>query len=833
MKKYSKWKKLIILLIICIMGFSPVLVGCNFGISSIQLDTPIVTLYSDSKCITWDSVDNAGRYDIYINGKRVDSISSSDSINSRLFDYSPYLSEEGTYSFSVIARKNRRMYVDSEVSQAITYTYKLEYGDSSVPIPTDTSIVESEDKISTSITGTRLEFQKLSTNVDEYILYLYSASTGLNAYSIPENVTSINLQSETYALKDEIYAVRVGYSLGNQKYVSSDIEYINPDNYSGYTDKIYTFDGYIYDYYIEDLVELRNIVYYSLIYRLSSFEIKLSNKFENNIISTYNGESGAQRVSSAIIDCFNYIYETRNQYTVSCKSKAYSSKAYIVDINYDSYLNKSGLPACENDNTYIPSEDYYYNELDWVPSYRTTSLTLRCDDSKYEDNPYDDFASDKQFVYTEVSSSEELYWAVENKVTPICEEDSMAERIYAIAKDVLREIISDDMTDYEKALAIFDWISISTEYDYFSCNSGETYDTASATNIPVYYLEGVFITGYAVCDGYSKAFSLLCNMEGIDCIRVVGTAVSGSEMGGHAWNKVLIDKYEDDGIDAEYYLVDITWSALTVKSTWNEVSSHMYFLISDYDVSTTHYAYALREKFFYYDAGSKFDYYNYQTFTYQGKEYTLVIDSDPDAEAVFDYMFYSQVDTMEIVLDYNYMKSIYNKTSNRPYASYSAIVEATLNKLQTLKFPEQSLMIYTNYNSWELVRYTNVTTSGGVDSGKGVIIVFKQSLYIDGDNEVGHLINELNTKLLVGSYDLYVTEEMLGVDINNVPENSDDAKAYYEKLVNQLFLGALNTYGKNISVTFTFEGVDGEIASGTTDVLINREYLFKMNITKK
>ena len=51
-----------------------------------------------------------------------------------------------------------------------------------------------------------------------------------------------------------------------------------------------------------------------------------------------------------------------------------------------------------------------------------------------------------------------------------------------------------------------------------------------------------------VCEGYSEAFQLLCQREGIPCITVVGTANGG----GHAWNYVQME----DGV---WYAVDLTW----------------------------------------------------------------------------------------------------------------------------------------------------------------------------------------------------------------------------------------------------------------------------------
>ncbi|MDR0309697.1 MAG: hypothetical protein LBH88_02935 [Candidatus Methanoplasma sp.] len=56
---------------------------------------------------------------------------------------------------------------------------------------------------------------------------------------------------------------------------------------------------------------------------------------------------------------------------------------------------------------------------------------------------------------------------------------------------------------------------------------------------------------YAVCDGYSEAFLLLCQKEGIECVIVYGTAISNME--NHAWNYVKMD-------NGKWYAVDVTWN---------------------------------------------------------------------------------------------------------------------------------------------------------------------------------------------------------------------------------------------------------------------------------
>ena len=55
----------------------------------------------------------------------------------------------------------------------------------------------------------------------------------------------------------------------------------------------------------------------------------------------------------------------------------------------------------------------------------------------------------------------------------------------------------------------------------------------------------------AVCDGYSKAFLLLCEKKGIECLMDQGSALPSTE--GHAWNYVKMD-------NDKWYGIDVTWN---------------------------------------------------------------------------------------------------------------------------------------------------------------------------------------------------------------------------------------------------------------------------------
>lgn len=208
---------------------------------------------------------------------------------------------------------------------------------------------------------------------------------------------------------------------------------------------------------------------------------------------------------------------------------------------------------------------------------------------------------DERTESVKVSNSNELYRAVSCGQKPIFADDksgSALKKLYDEARSVLTTYVSDDMSDYEKVAVIYDWIVNVVDYDY------AVVEVADASKYNAFYLEGVFNDHRAVCDGKSKAFALLCGMEGIKAVRVAGYAdpylkdldLSSEEVlerKGHAWNKVLIDA-DDDGVK-EWYVVDTTWGDVKVPNEGAsggvyEYLNYAYFLKTDDDIKDTHIA---------------------------------------------------------------------------------------------------------------------------------------------------------------------------------------------------------------------------------------------------
>lgn len=221
---------------------------------------------------------------------------------------------------------------------------------------------------------------------------------------------------------------------------------------------------------------------------------------------------------------------------VSFTMKKYESAPQVLYL-YAEYNDKAATTSIKS------TPEYFYN-----PKTSGNAVIRRAlQDGNRRADDYEGFAINSFAKTMNVYNSEELWWAVEHGYKPSFPmANSKAELFYERAKIILREIITDEMTDLEKTVVIYEYLVHAVSYDYDTYYSAETAEEAKK-NI-CYYLEGVFETGRAVCDGKSKAFVLLCGMEGIECLRDFGDKGMGTV--GHAWNYVKLD--------GKWYMVDTT-----------------------------------------------------------------------------------------------------------------------------------------------------------------------------------------------------------------------------------------------------------------------------------
>ena len=72
---------------------------------------------------------------------------------------------------------------------------------------------------------------------------------------------------------------------------------------------------------------------------------------------------------------------------------------------------------------------------------------------------------------------------------------------------------------------------------------------------PMSALRGCNDTNGPVCEGYARAFKVLCDKLGIPCVLAVGNAYGyvGATPEAHMWNEVMMN-------DDKWYAVDVTWN---------------------------------------------------------------------------------------------------------------------------------------------------------------------------------------------------------------------------------------------------------------------------------
>lgn len=130
-------------------------------------------------------------------------------------------------------------------------------------------------------------------------------------------------------------------------------------------------------------------------------------------------------------------------------------------------------------------------------------------------------------------------------------------------KSICNSIITSGMSDFQKVMAIHDWLTANISYDY-------TYSH--------YYVEETLRDRTGVCQGYALCFLEMATYVGLEATFVGGTANNGTGSGyqSHAWNQVKIN--------GTWYNVDVTWD----DPTGSDTPGYTYFLVSDSTLNKNH-----------------------------------------------------------------------------------------------------------------------------------------------------------------------------------------------------------------------------------------------------
>lgn len=379
-----------------------------------------------------------------------------------------------------------------------------------------------------------------------------------------------------------------------------------------YISHFHDYGGYAQNRYITSKEELKNLILFVL---------------ENKIaeITFYAGYATPETVEKDVSEVSKYVEESGIIPGYSLKT---SGNEFTIYFKY--FADKEGTVPTVNSPEYDAPDGF-------MDAVQNTYSKPHYDNVKKTRNFYIDGVKETMSV----STSNMLYKAVAWGYKPVfmgSQADNL-KQIYDNAKDALSYIVSDDMSEYEKVHAIYDYIIYNVRYDHDCANAKDKYENRfdlsedereflslnEKMKYYGYYLEGIFLNKFykkdmhAVCDGKSKAFVLMCGIEGITAVRISGKASSdGQNPVGHAWNKVLLD-LNGTG-DKEWYFVDTTWGDVGDDS--KEFLSHAYFLLSDDEAKNTHVENPGHD---YPKAEGKFDYYAHETYTSSGTEYNYVI----------------------------------------------------------------------------------------------------------------------------------------------------------------------------------------------------------------
>ncbi len=146
--------------------------------------------------------------------------------------------------------------------------------------------------------------------------------------------------------------------------------------------------------------------------------------------------------------------------------------------------------------------------------------------------------------------------AITIKITHVYSATEISE-INRRLEQIIDYTIDDDMDDYEKILAVHDYIIDHTKYDTDKANNNSSlYDSSR--------IQGVIYDHYAICSGYADTMSAILNMLKIPNFRI------SSE--NHVWNAVYLDD--------QWLHLDLTWDD-PVSPSGIDTLSHNYFLIDN------------------------------------------------------------------------------------------------------------------------------------------------------------------------------------------------------------------------------------------------------------
>ncbi|MCL2572080.1 MAG: hypothetical protein FWE11_06720 [Defluviitaleaceae bacterium] len=130
--------------------------------------------------------------------------------------------------------------------------------------------------------------------------------------------------------------------------------------------------------------------------------------------------------------------------------------------------------------------------------------------------------------------------------------------------------------EYTALIMIYEYIQKNVKYDYKELEHALK---GCVTRRDAYTAHGALVDGYAVCQGFAEAFTLIAKSIGIECITVGGlSTIHSNKPVNHAWNIFTVKN--------KHYHADVTWDTNIYKVLGSY--SYNYFALSDTEIMTDH-----------------------------------------------------------------------------------------------------------------------------------------------------------------------------------------------------------------------------------------------------
>ena len=114
------------------------------------------------------------------------------------------------------------------------------------------------------------------------------------------------------------------------------------------------------------------------------------------------------------------------------------------------------------------------------------------------------------------------------------------------ANKVANNIITPDMSDYDKVVAINNYLTNIGTYDTASASTEVDNNSLSEQFIDSHAPYGILCNGLGVCESYAEAFTLVARFAGLNAVCEMGSAFGVN----HEWARVQID--------GAWYIIDVT-----------------------------------------------------------------------------------------------------------------------------------------------------------------------------------------------------------------------------------------------------------------------------------